>query len=207
MSELSIVKSSVADSPNSSLPEDLLVRGSGAVARETARHSHFLDPLSEKDTYARGNSRRWGDAPLAVQREAVTAIREESGDAKFNQAETAFALAVARTESGFNPDAAAQSTSATGLGQLIDATGEHYGVNEENRFDLRANARAMVSHLRDTFDYVGRRFRGVTQEKRFTLTYGVYHDGPRLDHGGEKIAKERVLPWVEQYQKWLQKSE
>jgi putative chitinase len=53
-------------------------------------------------------------------------------------------LAIAHTESGFNPDAAAGTTSASGLGQFVDKTGEAYSLNDNNRWDVNAQADSLV---------------------------------------------------------------
>jgi hypothetical protein len=52
-----------------------------------------------------------------------------------------------RHESGFNPDAAAGTTSASGLGQFVDDTTAAYGINTNTqRFDAADGSDAMVRH-------------------------------------------------------------
>lgn len=47
--------------------------------------------------------------------------------------QTAHMLAITRAESEFNPDAAAGTTSAYGLGQFVKDTGKDYGIHTQIR--------------------------------------------------------------------------
>lgn len=69
-------------------------------------------------------------------------------------------MAIARVESGFNPDAAAGTTSASGLGQFVDRTGEFYGLNDNNRFNVSANATALIQHFLENKALAERRGQG-----------------------------------------------
>lgn len=185
------------------VPESLLVDRAGGEMTITAKHSHYLDPIAGNASSPHGRSRRWGDIDEQGQRSVVRLLVSEAQAQGMSREETAFVLALARTESGFNPDAAAQSSSATGVGQFIDKTGEAYGITSKNRFNPRANVRATVEHVGDLFHYVKNRFGDLKAKDRLAYTYAVYHDGPSLKHGGLDIAEKRVMPWVKRFSVWL----
>lgn len=172
------------------IPSDLLVPEEGPAPRNVAAHSHWRTPLDQNSL---GYSRNWGGASRAVQQRVVDeVIRQMPGHAL---RETGFALAVARFESGFNPDAAAGTSSASGVGQFIEATGRAYGLTEANRFSLVDGVTALLQHLRDI-----RRTVSPTDEARL---YGIYHDGPTLQHGGMEKARRFVIPLADRFERWL----
>lgn len=178
------------------------IRQSGAVAG----HSHYYDPIEGCDLRACGRSRDWGDASEAVQRASIEELRSAAQRASFSLREQAFVLAVARVESGFNPDAAARSSSATGLGQFIDATGAAYGLDDSNRFDSGANAQALVAHLKFALSWTRARHVTAHDDRDLALAYAYHHDGPKLDSYGEEIAKNAVLPASRQFFSWLRRN-
>ncbi|MCB0325008.1 MAG: transglycosylase SLT domain-containing protein [Bdellovibrionales bacterium] len=116
--------------------------------------------------------------------------------------QAALVLAIVRAESGFNPDAAARTSSASGLGQFIDRTGAAYGLTNANRFDLKAGARAVVLHVKDLLGAMRNKTGGGDD---FSLLYGLYHDGPSLRSGGVAIGTAVVVPWQERFKLWLEK--
>ncbi len=101
----------------------------GGVWRDDqiVEHSHYLHKIDESKSRLHGNSRRAGDADYDVQK-VINMIFIEAKKAKLSKRDICLLLAIARHESGFNPDAAAGSTSASGIGQFVDATGEKYGL-------------------------------------------------------------------------------
>ena len=64
-----------------------------------------------------GNSRIWGDISARGQGQVIDLIIEICTRNKLSYREIAYVLLMARVESGFNPDAAAGTTSAAGIGQ------------------------------------------------------------------------------------------
>ena len=98
--------------------------------------AYFL-PIDTRPGRLAGNSRIWGDASQEVQRKVIDALVEAAKKDSFNVRRIALLLAMVKIESGFNPDAAAGTTSASGLGQFITGTGKGYGLNAQNRFDAR----------------------------------------------------------------------
>ena len=174
-----------------------LVPSRGGAPSQTASHSHYGESLEPGPH--RGRSRRWGDASAAVQREIVDQILTEASRQGLAAEDSAFAVAVARVESGFNPDAAAGSTSASGVGQLIDRTAKALGVKD--RFDPAENISGMITLLKDGLTRAAKA--GLRGDDRYARTYGLYHDGPSLSYGGEQIAREKVVPWVSKVGEWL----
>ena len=181
-------------------------RNTGAIEQnrrnggKAAPHSHFDEPITRTENRYSGNSRRWGDAPPATQLAVIRAIVDGQNRRGREPELIAFGLAVARTESGFNPDAAARTTSASGVGQLIDSTGKTYGLGEENRFEIEANVTAMLTLLEECNTEARARLPdSASPEKVLELTYALYHDGPTLKFGGAEIARTSVLPWTEKF--------
>ena len=169
----------------------------GLPYRNIADHSHYSTPIIDNGQ-PRGNSRIWGDASKEVQRRSIDAIRAEASKAGMTLEQEAMVLAIAFIESGFNPDAAAGTTSAQGLGQFIRRTGAHYGLTDTNRWDVQEQARALVEHTLD--NYAAARRAGLGEE----YVYARHHDGSFSNqYGGVDLAKERVLPLAQRFNKVL----
>jgi hypothetical protein len=169
----------------------------GAVPANVAPDSHFNDPIEHYDGRAAGESRIWGDAPEDVQEHAIEAVVAASALFGLPQRETAHLLAIARVASGLNPDAADPENSRAGLAQFDDATAERHGLTGEARFDLEANAEALVRAFIEAKKASQRRGGGGRELE--TLIYKVIHDGPEGDHGGLEISRREVMPLVDQF--------
>jgi len=182
---------------------DIFIKHPGALPRSIVDHSHFNDPIENALGRISGRSRRWGDADVHTQRIVVCELTGQARDFGYSKEESAFLLAVARVESGFNPDAASSLSSASGIGQFIDKTGASYGLWEENRFDLRANTSALVRHLKKQLDNARKRFEPKNAREAFAIAYALHHDGPSLRYGGYEIAKRHVIPTYERISGWL----
>jgi putative chitinase len=174
---------------------NIFVSKPGAEPARVVAHSHYFDPLQG----AGGNSRRWGDASRGVQSRVVAEILTQG--AKLPRSDLAFALAVAKVESGFNPDAAAGTSSASGIGQFIDKTGKAFGLDDSNRFEIKANIKAFLTHLKENLSLA--RASRSEEHSVYQLAYALHHDGPSLSYGGAEIAKKRVLPELEKMEKFL----
>ena len=146
-----------------------------------------------------GNSRRWGDAPVGVQTAVIEAILEESSD--LTPDDQATLLAIARLESGFNPDAAAGTTTASGVFQIIKKTGLTLGLPFEDRFDAYKNIEAGVALFKENIALLDRRYPGLTGDQRAVMLYALHHDGPSLKYGGEAIAVSKLVPYLENYRR------
>jgi len=168
-----------------------------------ASHSHFLQPIDRSPGSLAGNSRSWGDADEGVKSQVKQALIASAKQAGYSKQETAFLLALVHYESGFNPDAAAKRSSATGLGQFIDRTGAHYGIEASSRFSLSENIKAVVQHSRDNLKSAAKRCLNCSQLERFELAYALHHDGPTLAYGGLERARSFIAEQTAQFSRWL----
>lgn len=173
--------------------DDLYAKHPGKGYRNINPDKTHYDDLIDGST-KHGYSRKWGDASFEVQRQAVDAIVAASSRYGLNPRETAHILAIAYQESGFNPDAAAGTTTASGFGQFIDKTGKEYGLNDANRFDIEANAKALVEHFIDNRNLAKNRGQG---EEFF---YKYHHDGPARDYGGLALSRNKVIPLINKFE-------
>jgi len=165
----------------------------GVQEGEPAKQSYFNVDIIEDGI--RGNSRKAGDASLEVQQTVVNKIIEVGGQMGMTDYEIAYTLAIARYESGFNPDAAAKSSSASGVGQFINGTGSNYGITNENRWDVDIQVQALVDHTLDNFETAKKK--GYGNE----YVYALHHDGISLAKNGLSKGKEHVMPFVPKYLK------
>jgi Type VI secretion system/phage-baseplate injector OB domain/Transglycosylase SLT domain len=177
----------------------MLVTKKGAAYRDeqVVSYSHYNDPIDTSNGRLAGNSRVWGDAPPATQQASINALVNESKAAGLSKHDTAMVLAIARVESGFNPDAAAGTTSAAGLGQFVNRTGKAYGLTDENRWDVNAQAKALVQHYADNKKLATARGQGDA------YIYKYHHDGPSGEYGGLGISENKVLPLAKQFESML----
>lgn len=172
-------------------------RGHAYRESQVVRWSHYDNPIDRSAGRAAGNSRIWGDAPPATQAAAIDALVRASRAAHLDNHQTALVLAIARTESGFNPDAAAGTTSASGLGQFVDRTGTAYGLGNANRWNVDAQATALVHHFLDNQRLAQARHQGDE------YIYKYHHDGPSADYGGLAISRREVMPRAAAYEALL----
>jgi hypothetical protein len=113
--------------------------------KQIESYSHYNDPVDTSNGRAHGNSRRSGDASEEVQARVIDTLIEICLKYGLSKADAAYVLATAATESGFNPDAAAGTTSASGLGQFVKDTGIKYGLTTNaERFDIEKGGDALV---------------------------------------------------------------
>jgi len=160
-------------------------------------HSFYGTPISGEGL--RGESRKAGDASREVQAQVIEKIIDAGSQAGMTEREIAYTLAIARLESGFNPDAAATKSSASGLGQFIKATGADYGLNDSNRWDVDAQVDALINLTQDNFRLA--EDRGVSDE----YVYAYHHDGRSAsDYApGLSLSRKDVMPYVALYENML----
>ncbi|MBD8879494.1 peptidoglycan-binding protein [Rhodanobacter sp. 7MK24] len=182
-------------------PSIIQSRGQPYRDDQVVTWSHYDDPIDRSAGRPAGNSRIWGDASPEAQSQVIDALIASSERAGLNPRETAYVLAIARVESGFNLDAAAGTTSATGLGQFIDKTGTSYGINDDNRSDLRMQADALVAHYQENAALARSRDRGEA------YIYKYHHDGPTEEHGGLALSEREVIPYVNRYETFVREHE
>ncbi|MCE4372410.1 peptidoglycan-binding protein [Xanthomonas hortorum] len=183
---------------NTIYTEMLQPRGAAYSSDRIKPWSHYREPIDSADGRLHGESRRWGDASPQTQSRVIDSLIDASQDAGLSSRETAYVLAIARVESGFNPDAAAGTTSASGLGQFIDRTGAHYGVTTANRFDVQTQSQALVQHFIDNRDLA--RSRGQDED----YIYKYHHDGPSKDYGGLALSRREIAPHLDNYTQFVE---
>lgn len=174
-------------------------RGAAYKSSQIKSYSYYNDTIN--GVGPRGTSRVHGDAPKAVQKTAIETIIAQGRKAGMNNEDIALTLAIARLESGFNPDAAAGTTSAHGLGQFVDKTGTAYGLTDENRWDINEQARALVEHTQDNIK------RAEKNGRDRDYVYAYHHDGPSLKYGGLGIGRANVNPRIEGFLKMVEGEE
>jgi len=138
-------------------------------AASAVSHSNFNDPIVKDGL--RGNSRLAHDADADVQGKVIDLIVQEAKEQGMSAKETAMVLAIAHAESGFNPDAANETSSAAGVGQFLTSTGEAYGLTNENKWDVNAQVKALVTHTKDNYEYIRK------NNKPLSWVYKLHHDG------------------------------
>lgn len=181
-----------------------MIQPKGAPYRpsQIVPHSHYNDPIDRTPGRLAGHSRIWGDASPEVQSRTIDLLLDAAHDAGLGRRDMALVLAIARRESGFNPDAAAGTTSALGLGQFVDRTGAAYGLRSAKRGDPAEQARALVAH------YIDNRRLAASRGQGEDYIYKYHHDGPSLDYGGLAVSRSDVLPHADRYgafvDHWLQ---
>jgi len=182
----------IEDTPPLNLTSPLYGK-KGTETGEVASNSSYNDPIPES-----GHTRNAGGAPKQAQEAAMKEIIRVGRTLEATDEQIAYALATARYESGFNIYASAKSTSAYGLGQFINATGETYGLNDSNKNDLGMQAQALIEHTMDNCT--------MAKKKGYdnSYVYAFHHDGPSLNKGGLALSKEHIMPFVPKYKKLLE---
>lgn len=176
-----------------------MIQHRGAAYRDdqVTAFSHYGDPIDHREGRLAGRSHVWGDASPEVQSRVIDLIVSASAQAGLDARHTAYVLAIARVESGFNPDAAAGTTSAYGLGQFIDRTAAHYGINDNTRGDVEKQAEALVAHYVDNDALARSRHQGEA------YIYKYHHDGPTRDYGGLALSEREVMPYIAGYEGFI----
>jgi hypothetical protein len=103
-----------------------------------------VDPKSTRDPDA---WKRWGQAPAANQESSMRAVIAALMGTRPPLSLAASILAIARVESGWNPNSENPSSTACGIFQFIKATWQNYGATRESCFNPDLNAWAGVKHL------------------------------------------------------------
>ncbi|SFG74762.1 Murein DD-endopeptidase MepM and murein hydrolase activator NlpD, contain LysM domain [Duganella sp. CF458] len=173
-------------------------RGAAYRDEQVKSYSHYKEAVDHSPGRLAGKSRIWGDASLEVQKAVIDKLIAAGKGAGMNVRRVAMLLAMVKIESGFNPDAAAGTTSASGLGQFINDTGRAYGLNNSNRFDVNASVKAVVKY------FLANEKLATKNKKPDVWVYKYHHDGPTLDYGGEALATGKFAKLADAYEKALE---
>ncbi|MFK3740898.1 LysM peptidoglycan-binding domain-containing protein [Massilia sp. TN1-12] len=172
-------------------------KGAAYRKEKIVAHSAYLVPVDTRPGRLAGNSRIWGDASQEVQRKVIDAIIAAAKKDGFNIRRMAMLLAMAKIESGFNPDAAAGTTSASGLGQFIKKTGAAYGLDASNRFEVGPSISALIAYFKENENIAKK------NKDPDYFVYKYHHDGPYSEYGGTALAKDKFAPLAAAYEKAL----
>lgn len=174
---------------------EIMYAKKGAAYRDEqlVDHTHYNDPIDYSHGRISGLSRIVGDISKENQRKNIDILVEIAKSYGLGREDLAMILAMAYVESGFNNDAAAGTTSASGLGQFVDGTAAAYGItNNEQRFDSVSGGEALIKY----FIYNKNLAKNSGHEGRnlYLMTYAYHHDGPSLAYGGEELSRTHVMP-------------
>lgn len=163
----------------------ILARISDQTVTKIIRSSRFTRNFNGEQIQAGNVAREFlrVGAPEWAQREGVRAILFNARKSGLGIEDQAVLLAIAEIESGFNPMAKAESTSACGLFQFVKKTGEQFGLAQENCMNPWLNGMAGVQHY--TANYQRRVQDSITDLvgaerlfRIFEISYYMHHDGP-----------------------------
>ena len=196
--EIDSDETAASTDPAYGLTEELYgSKGSGKG--EIVKQSYFNLALPKNST---STSRSAGATTKATKQKVIDMIIETGYKAGMDDEEVAYTLAIAAHESGFNPEASARESSASGVGQFLNDTGTKYGLNDGNRWDLSMQVQALVDHTQDNFEVV--RKKSLSND----YVYAIHHDGQTkvskqnyssTSTPGLNISKEKVMPLVNKY--------
>ena len=172
-------------------------KGKGYRKEQIVDWSAYEVPIDTRPGRLAGNSRIWGDASHEVQRKVIDAIIAAAKADGFTVRRMAMLLAMAKIESGFNPDAAAGTTSAAGLGQFVKKTGEAFGLNSQNRFEIGPSIKALIGYFKENEAIA------LKKKKPDYFVYKYHHDGPFGEYGGTQLATDKFAPLATIYEKAL----
>ena len=191
--------------PPISLPK--LVENSASITPKQSQiksYSLYNKPIAEEGHPIMGNSRKWGDASGEVKKESMMALLDESMKRGLSKSQASFVLATSYVESGFNPDAAASSTSAGGLGQFVKKTAKACGLDGMQVFDVGEASSATVRYVKNIFDKVSKKEPEISEAELFVDTYSHYHDGGKINPDTEEnLSRGKVLPLVGEFESWI----
>lgn len=159
--------------------------------------SNYTKPLNNTDDRLSGWGRGWGQASTSTQHQVMDLIVKRSSH--LSPEDQAILLATARIESGFNPDAAATSTSASGVFQIVKDTASNLGLTQTDVFDAEANIEAGIKLFEENSAQVRKRFPKLSGDERAVMLYAFHHDGPSLAYGGVAIARKDLVPYLDDF--------
>jgi hypothetical protein len=159
--------------------------------------SHYNEKIDRTPGRSAGITRDWGDASVSVQDAVIDALIAACKAHHLSKHDTAVILAIARNESGFNPDAANKEWSASGTGQFMDDTGPGYGVTAETRFDVKTNAEGMVRAYVASKKAAEKWQHNAAGAQKDKWIYKYYHDWRGKGRSFEEFDKpDGVRQWI-----------
>jgi membrane-bound lytic murein transglycosylase MltF len=144
-------------------------------------------------------NRNWGAAAIETKEEVAAILCNQTEQLSAEDRETA--LAIAYFESGFNPEAKAQTTSASGIFQIVRDTARKLGLRDSDVFDAKKNIQAGIKLFMQNLALAAKKFPKLKGDQKAAMLYALHHDGPSLQYGGYQLANDRFLPILEKVKK------
>lgn len=186
---------------------DILRTERGAAYRKNQLFSETLYEVPiDKSRKIYGNSRVWGDISESNRRLIIDKIISVGARYHLSYKDIAYALLICKAESGFNNDASAGTTTASGLGQYTDDTAKDFNARSKSalgipiemykprttkRFDADTGVYGIIvaylfnKGLADKWGFK------PDSSKYWQLIYMLHHDGP--GYYGDDRGKDRAL--------------
>lgn len=188
----------------SDIYELLHVSRGASYAEDKIWSKSFLKrfPTIPADKAPKGNSRVHGDVSTDCQKAVIDMIIGVGSRYGLNYKEIAYALLFCRAESGFNPDAAAGTTTASGLAQYtVDTVKDakqrakkylkiELDMTDTLVFDATLGAHAVILSVLFCRDIAAQNGFVFSDPKYWQLLYMLHHDGP--GRYTEKSGKDRI---------------
>ena len=181
---------------------DILRTSKGKAYSSAADHSLLFTPL-DTSRKIRGNSRVHGDVSEENRKLIIDKIISVGARYHLNYKDIAYALLMCKVESGFNPDAAAGTSSAGGLAQNLQTTVDLVKTNSKNFLGFEINIKGTKVFDVDTgvycviLDYMFNKSLAdkwgfkPNDSKYWQLIYMLHHDGP--GYYQDERGKQRAL--------------
>ncbi len=187
-----------------SLP-DFITKSKAIIPKNSqiVSYSAYNTPLDNSEGRVSGSGRGWGQASGEVKMTVIDEILNQARERAYSRDQVAFFLAVGYKESGLNPDAAAASTSASGIAQFVKKTGEACGVSVEERFDFKESIGGLFTYMGRILNKSEANSQLKTPESVFTDAYSRYHDGGKPKNETIEWTKKNILPIQEKFSQWL----
>lgn len=165
-------------------------RGSAYKQQQIKKFSLYNVPL-DLNKKVRGNSRIWGDISTENQKIVIDKIISLGSRLHLSYRDIAYALLLCYAESGFNPDAAAGTTSASGLAQYTEDTMKSFSsrakkyllqknltMHPQNVFDVDIGVYGVIAAYLFNKDLATQWIKPNNSPKFWQTIYMLHHDGP-----------------------------
>lgn len=219
--------------PNNDLLQSLPPKASASSGTKLAKKSRYAEPIQHTPGAPAGISRDAGNVSGETRQIIVGLLVDEATRRGHDIRDIAYLLLIARVESGFNPDAASTSTSASGVMQITDVTAKDIqqvtseekwkksnpfdfnsdAVDSSDRFDARKNIVAGIIQFERAKVKAMARARSIDRAEIEPLIYQYYHAGlyfdkneaGKIDVDGRALFDQQIAPSLDKVEAALKK--
>jgi uncharacterized protein (TIGR02594 family) len=219
--------------PNHDLLQSLPPKASASSGTKLAKKSRYAEPIQHAPGAPAGISRDAGNVSGETRQVIVGLLVDEATRRGHDIRDIAYLLLIARVESGFNPDAASTSTSASGVMQITDVTAKDIqqvtseekwkksnpfdfnidAVDSSDRFDARKNIVAGIIQFERAKVKAMARARSIERAEIEPLIYQYYHAGlyfdkneaGKIDVDGRALFNQQIAPSLDKVEAALKK--